>query len=133
MKQLFNPEFINRIDESIVFKSLDRTDIQSIVGIMMDRVNARLKDKNISIELSPDAREFLVEKGYDSEYGARPMRRTIQRYIEDPLSQLIIESNLPEGDLTCHLDPRKQELTFEPTTPSQPEPAPKEPETVQHP
>ena len=113
MKQLFNPEFINRIDETIVFKSLDRDDIQTIVEIMMDRVNKRLVDKHIRVTLAPEAKEFLVEKGYDSEYGARPMRRAIQKYVEDPLSQLIIEGSVPEGDVVGVLDHEKQELKFE--------------------
>jgi ATP-dependent Clp protease ATP-binding subunit ClpC len=112
MKQLFNPEFINRIDETIVFKALDRTDIEQIVTIMMDRVNRRLTDKHIKITLSDDARSFLVDKGYDSEYGARPMRRTIQRYLEDPLSQLIIEGTVPEGEVIADYDETEDKLTF---------------------
>ncbi|MGI8905627.1 MAG: ATP-dependent Clp protease ATP-binding subunit [Candidatus Sumerlaeaceae bacterium] len=112
MKQLFNPEFINRIDETIVFKSLERHDIENIVNIIMDRVNKRISDKNIRLRLSAEAREFLVTKGYDSEYGARPLKRTIQKYIEDPLSQLIIEGTVPEGEVIAELDPVKEELTF---------------------
>jgi ATP-dependent Clp protease ATP-binding subunit ClpC len=99
MKQLFNPEFINRIDETIVFKALDRTDIESIVEIMMDRVNKRMVDKHVKVTLTPEAKTFLVDKGYDSEYGARPMRRAIQKYVEDPLSQMIIEGSAPEGEV----------------------------------
>lgn len=112
MKQLFNPEFINRIDETIVFKSLDRSDIENIVTIMMERVNKRLVDKHINVRLTDDAKAFLVDKGYDSEYGARPMRRTIQKYIEDPLSQLIIEQTVPEGDVVADYDETKDELSF---------------------
>jgi len=114
MKQLFNPEFVNRLDESIVFKSLEREDIENIVNIMMDRVNKRIAERNIHVKLTEAARQFLVEEGYDSEYGARPMRRTIQRYIEDPLSQLIIEGNSPEGELEADLDEDKKKLTFTP-------------------
>jgi ATP-dependent Clp protease ATP-binding subunit ClpC len=112
MKQLFNPEFINRIDETIVFKSLERHDIESIVNIMMERVNRRVAERGLHVTVSDEAREFLVEKGYDSEYGARPMRRTIQRYVEDPLSQLIIEGAIPEGEVTAELDADKEKLTF---------------------
>jgi len=112
MKQLFNPEFINRIDEAIVFKSLDRSDIENIVNIMMDRLNKRLADKHIHVSLTAEAKEFLVEHGYDSEYGARPMRRTIQKYIEDPLSQMIIEGTVPEGEVIADLNPEKEVLTF---------------------
>lgn len=112
MKQLFNPEFINRIDETIVFKALDRADIEQIVEIMLARVNSRLVNKHITITLTPEGKEFLVDKGYDSEYGARPMRRAIQRYLEDPLSQLIIEGSVPEGEVTVDFDPKKDELVF---------------------
>ncbi len=114
MKQLFNPEFVNRLDEAIVFKSLERDDIENIVNIMMERVNKRITERNIQVTLSEPARLFLVEKGYDSEYGARPMRRAIQRYIEDPLSQLIIEGNSPEGEIIAELDEDKEKLIFTP-------------------
>ena len=106
-----------------MFKSLDRTDIESIVDILMKHVNERLTDKHITLLLSPEAKAFLVEKGYDSEYGARPLRRTIQRYIEDPLSQLIIEGNLPEGEVLCVLDAEKEQITFHPSTQPVEEPA----------
>ncbi|MCX7717354.1 MAG: ATP-dependent Clp protease ATP-binding subunit [Candidatus Sumerlaeaceae bacterium] len=112
MKQLFNPEFINRLDEIIVFRSLDREDIEKIVDIMLARVNKRLVDKHIRITLTPAAKQFLVEKGYDSEYGARPMRRAIQRYIEDPMSQLILEGSVPEGEVVADFDPERDELKF---------------------
>jgi ATP-dependent Clp protease ATP-binding subunit ClpC len=114
MKQLFNPEFVNRLDEAIVFKSLERSDIENIVNIMMDRVNKRIAERNIHVKLSEPAKQFLVDKGYDQEYGARPMRRTIQRYIEDPLSQLIIEGNSPEGEILAELDAEKDRLVFSP-------------------
>lgn len=114
MKQLFNPEFVNRLDEAIVFKSLEKEDIEHIIGIMMERVNKRIAERNIHLTLSESARTFLVDKGYDPEYGARPMRRVIQKYIEDPLSQLIIEGNSPEGELLADLDAGKEALTFSP-------------------
>lgn len=114
MKQLFNPEFVNRLDEAIVFKTLEKDDIEHIIGIMMERVNKRIAERNIHLTLSESARAFLVDKGYDPEYGARPMRRVIQKYIEDPLSQLIIEGNSPEGELLADLDSDKERLTFSP-------------------
>ena len=97
-----------------MFRSLEREDIENIVNIMMERVNKRIAERNIHVTLSEAARQFLVDQGYDSEYGARPMRRTIQRFIEDPLSQLIIEGNSPEGDLVAELDEDKQKLVFTP-------------------
>lgn len=112
MKQLFNPEFINRVDEIIVFKALDRSDIEKIVDIMLERVNKRLVDKRIKVELTPAAKAFLVTKGYDSEYGARPMRRAMQRYVEDPLSQLIVEGRLLEGTVVADYTGEGDELAF---------------------
>ncbi len=125
MRQLFNPEFINRIDETIVFKSLDRSDIEHIVEIMMERVNKRLVDKHIKVTLSEGAKAFLVDKGYDSEYGARPMRRAIQRYIEDPLSQLIIEGNVPEGEVVGFHNEGREEIVFRASTETAAEPVAK--------
>jgi ATP-dependent Clp protease ATP-binding subunit ClpC len=116
MKQLFNPEFINRIDETIVFKALNKRDIGKIVDILMERVNKRLVEKHMHLALKPEAKEFLVDKGYDSEYGARPLRRAIQKHLEDPLSQLIIEGALPEGEVVAEYDAERQELTFAPAS-----------------
>ncbi len=97
VKKTFNPEFLNRIDELIAFRSLTREDIEKIVHIMVDRLNDRIAERGIHISIDEEAQELLVEKGYDSEYGARPMRRAIQRYIEDPLSLLMIEGGVPDG------------------------------------
>ena len=97
VKKLFSPEFLNRIDEIIVFNSLDEDDIKNIVEILIAGLNERLIEQGIKLELTEDAKRFLAEKGYDPEYGARPLRRAIQRHIEDPLSLKLIESNLPEG------------------------------------
>ncbi len=96
VKRLFNPEFLNRIDEIIVFKALDREDIKKIVNILIEQLNTRLREKGIRMDLSEDVLEFLAEKGYDQEYGARPLRRSIQKYIEDPLSVKLIEKTIPE-------------------------------------
>ena len=115
MKRVFNPEFLNRLDETIVFKSLDREDIERIVDIMMDRLNDRLVDRGIVIHLHQDVKEFLVDRGYDSEYGARPMRRAIQKYIEDPLSIQMISGEIADGsDIYVSVkDKEKDELHFE--------------------
>ena len=102
MRKIFNPEFLNRLDESIVFKSLTKEDIEKIVDILIDRLNDRLVDRGIVIHLDQESRDFLMEKGYDSEYGARPMRRAIQRYIEDELSSMMINGQVPDGsDVFC--------------------------------
>lgn len=99
VKRVFNPEFLNRIDEIIVFNSLDEDDIKKIVEILIRQLNERLVEKAIRLELTEEAREFLVQKGYDPEYGARPLRRAIQRFIEDPLSLKLIEGSIPDGSI----------------------------------
>jgi len=97
VKKVFNPEFLNRIDEIMVFKSLTEKDIKRIVEIMNGKLNIRLQEKGIHVEMTEEVKDFLVTKGYDLEYGARPLRRAIQKYIEDPLSLMMIEGNIPEG------------------------------------
>ncbi|MCK5215326.1 MAG: ATP-dependent Clp protease ATP-binding subunit [Candidatus Omnitrophica bacterium] len=90
VKKVFKPEFLNRIDDSIVFRSLTKDDIVHIIEIEIDEVSKRLKEKNMELELTPESVELLVEKGFDPVFGARPLKRTIQRYIEDPLAEFII-------------------------------------------
>ena len=97
VKKVFNPEFLNRLDEIIVFHSLTKEDIFKILDIMMKRVNKRLKEKNITLTLSDEVKEFLSKEGYDPEYGARPLRRVIQRSVEDSLSLSLISGELPEN------------------------------------
>lgn len=97
VKKAFKPEFLNRIDDIIVFHPLSRENLQSIVTLEVDQVLQRLKDRGIDITLTPDALEFLIEKGYDPVFGARPLKRVIQRYIEDTLSEEIIAGRFKEG------------------------------------
>ncbi|MBP9855238.1 MAG: ATP-dependent Clp protease ATP-binding subunit [Candidatus Omnitrophica bacterium] len=96
-KKTFKPEFLNRIDEIIVFKSLTREDLKKIVQLEIEGVLKRLKDKDIKVELSKDAFELIIEKGFDPVYGARPLKRTIQRLLEDPLAEDIISGVFKEG------------------------------------
>jgi len=126
VKKLFSPEFLNRIDDLIVFRALSREDIASIVEIEMAEVNQRLVEKGITLHLSTAAKEFLVEKGYDSEFGARPMRRCIQRYIEDPLSQQIIEGEISDGD-DVDLEVGGDEIVFHILTKEEEPPATRQP------
>ncbi len=98
MKKTFNPEFLNRFDDTIVFKSLTSDDISHIIEIMLSRTNSRLAERQMLLTLSDPVRDYLVEKGYDTEYGARPLRRAIQNYIEDPLSSLLLEGKVKEGE-----------------------------------
>lgn len=99
VKKAFKPEFINRIDDIIVFRPLTKEDLQGIVVMEVRHVVERIKDRGIDISLTPEALEFLIEKGYDPIYGARPLKRTIQRYIEDTLSEEIIAGKYKEGSV----------------------------------
>ncbi len=97
VKRHFKPEFLNRIDDIIVFKSLTREHLSRIIQLEIEEVGARLKDKEITIELSQEAMDFLIEKGFDPVFGARPLKRTIQRYLEDPLSEALIAGTFKNG------------------------------------
>jgi len=92
----FRPEFLNRLDDLIVFKSLTREDLQVIVDYELRKVITRMSEQNLHLELSDDAKEFLIEKGYDTEFGARPLRRAIERHVEDPLSEDILRGNFKD-------------------------------------
>ena len=94
----FKPEFLNRVDEIITFHGLSKEDLLQIVDIQITRMATRLKDRKFTVELSKDAKLFLVDTGYDPIFGARPLKRAIQRYIEDPLAMEILEGNFLEGD-----------------------------------
>ena len=97
LKRSFRPEFLNRIDEVIVFHSLTVEHIKGVVGLMIDRVNKQLAEKNLRIELTPQAADLLIAKGFDPTYGARQLRRTIQKHVEDPLAETIVRGQFPEG------------------------------------
>jgi len=92
----FRPEFLNRLDDLIVFKSLTRDDLQVIVDYELRKVITRMSEQNMHLELSDDAKEFLIEKGFDTEFGARPLRRAIERHVEDPLSEDILRGNFKD-------------------------------------
>jgi ATP-dependent Clp protease ATP-binding subunit ClpC len=98
VKKIFSPEFLNRVDETIVFKQLEKENLLSIVHIGIDRLLKRIKDHGITIDVTKPALEFLAEKGYDETYGARPLRRAIQKYLEDPLSEEILKGKIKDGD-----------------------------------
>jgi len=98
IKETFRPEFLNRLDEIIVFTELNRDELMRIINLMLDEVTAEAEQKGISISYTDKAREFIIEKGYDPKYGARPLRRTIQRYIEDELTEQFFLGNIKPGD-----------------------------------
>jgi ATP-dependent Clp protease ATP-binding subunit ClpB len=98
LQHQFRPEFLNRIDEIVIFESLKREDIAKIVDLQLDRLRKLLADKRLEIELEPSAREFLAEKGYDPVYGARPLKRAIQKYLQDPLALKLLSGEFVPGD-----------------------------------
>jgi ATP-dependent Clp protease ATP-binding subunit ClpC len=98
MSHVFNPEFLNRLDDIIVFHPLSREDIGKIVGILLMDVQKRLAEEELTIKLTPAGSEFLVKHGYDESFGARPLKRAIQRFIEDPLSEKILLAEFAKGD-----------------------------------
>ena len=108
----FRPEFLNRVDNVIVFKTLSKKDLKQIITIELEGVKSRLSNYSISISLAEDAIDFLIDKGYDSHMGARPLRRAIERYLEDPLSEYIIEGKFKENEL-IKVKAGEKELLFE--------------------
>ena len=112
LKDVFRPEFLNRIDEIIVFDSLNKEQLLQIVELMLEDTKKALQNKNITLNVSTSAKEYLLEKGTDYKYGARPLRRAIQRYVEDILSEMILRSELLDGS-TVLLDCIDNELKFQ--------------------
>ena len=113
MKKLFNPEFLNRVDETIVFRSLTKKDILKIIDIELRDLMANIAEHKMSIKLDKSARNFLVEKGYDEKFGARPLRRAIQKYVEDPLAEEILRGSFEEGTkITAKFVKNTEELIF---------------------
>lgn len=98
LKKAFAPEFLNRIDDVIIFNPLEKEDIKKIIHIELKKLFNRIKDLGYEIDLTPEAVEFIAEKGFDKDYGARPLKRAIQKYIEDPMAEEIINGHIKEGD-----------------------------------
>jgi ATP-dependent Clp protease ATP-binding subunit ClpC len=99
LKKTFSPEFLNRLDDVIVFNSLAREDIHKIIDISLKKLFSRITSIGYSMELTEKAKDFLAEKGYDQQYGARPLNRAIQKYVEDPLAEEILKGSMSEGDV----------------------------------
>jgi ATP-dependent Clp protease ATP-binding subunit ClpC len=112
VKRTFKPEFLNRIDDIIVFRPLVKEDLQRIIDIELGFVASRLKEHNITLEVSQEAKDFLIEKGFDPIFGARPLKRTIQRFLEDPLASEIISKKFSEGSVV-KVQRKHEELIFE--------------------
>jgi ATP-dependent Clp protease ATP-binding subunit ClpC len=118
LKKFFSPEFLNRIDDVIVFNPLSKEDIEKILDLSVINLVKRIEAVGFKIELSKTAKEYLAEKGFDSEYGARPLNRAVQKYLEDPLAEEILKSSISDGDV-IHVDYDKKtdQLKFKNTKP----------------
>ncbi|MFH0893567.1 MAG: ATP-dependent Clp protease ATP-binding subunit [Bacteroidota bacterium] len=115
LKKAFAPEFLNRIDDVIIFDSLEKEDIHKIIDIELDKLYVRLRTLGYKIELTEKAKDFIADKGYDAQYGARPLKRAIQKYMEDPLAEEIIRSKVKAGD-TLKIDYNETSQEMEITT-----------------
>jgi ATP-dependent Clp protease ATP-binding subunit ClpB len=114
LRTTFRPEFLNRIDDIIVFNSLSREHLTLIIDIQLRRLGKLLKDRGLQLELTEAARELLIKEGYDPEYGARPMRRAVQRLIQDPLALKLLNGDFQDGDvIEVDADPNAGELSFQ--------------------
>jgi ATP-dependent Clp protease ATP-binding subunit ClpB len=112
MRDHFRPEFLNRIDEIVEFEALTREQLGEIVELQLERLKARLAERGLQIELTPAAKEVVAEAGWDPTYGARPLKRSLQRLVENPLALRLLEGDFSEGD-TILVDARDGELVFE--------------------
>jgi ATP-dependent Clp protease ATP-binding subunit ClpC len=113
VERQFRPEFLNRLDEIITFNPLQKDDLYRIINIEMAKVEQRMAEKRITFALSDEARDFLIDKGFHPEYGARPLRRTIERYIEDPMSEELLRNKIEAGSfLEMDLDKENEKLSF---------------------
>jgi ATP-dependent Clp protease ATP-binding subunit ClpC len=124
LKRTFSPEFLNRVDDVIIFNSLEKSHIFEIIDILMKGVMKRLSNLGFSLELTEEAKEFIAEKGYDQQFGARPLHRAIQKYLEDPLAEEILNMNIKAGDvMLADLDKENQKIVFsiKPTLPEKKE------------
>ena len=111
VKKTFRPEFINRLDEIIVFHTLSEEQLRSIVDLLAKDLQERLLERKLTVELTDEAKDWLAKVGYDPQYGARPLRRALERYVENPLAIRVLEGEFNEGDgIVVDLD--GEELTF---------------------
>ena len=110
-KRVFKPEFLNRLDDMIVFHKLERSDLIKIVDLEVAKVIERIRGKDIKVQLDRSAVEFLIDKGYDPTYGARPMRRAVEKYLGDPLAEEFLRGNIKQGD-TLEVHAAGEQLAF---------------------
>jgi ATP-dependent Clp protease ATP-binding subunit ClpC len=123
LKRAFNPEFLNRIDDVIVFRALTREDMRAIVGILLGQLRGRLSGQGIDLEITTEASELLIERGFDPSLGARPLKRAIQRLLEDPFAEFILRGQTPSGTRVL-VERDGEQLTFKPAAAGEPAPTP---------
>ena len=111
LKKAFAPEFLNRIDDVVVFNNLERSHIDKIIDIELEKLLERISDLGYKLKLSKKAKDFIAEKGFDKQYGARPLKRALQKYVEDAIAEQIIKSNIQEGDVIA-MDLKKEEVAL---------------------
>ena len=112
LRDHFRPEFLNRVDDVIVFKPLTQEQLGAIVDIQLSRLRKRLEERKITLAVTDDAKQLLIERGWDPVYGARPLKRAIQRLVQDPLAVLLLEGRFADGD-TVKVDAQDGKLGFE--------------------
>jgi ATP-dependent Clp protease ATP-binding subunit ClpC len=121
LKKTFSPEFLNRIDDIVIFNTLDKDDLTKIIALELATLQNRVKELGYTLKLSDNAVRFLIDKGYDKEYGARPLARVIQRYVEDKLAGEIIKNTLSNGvQITFDWDEKSEELSLAIKNPKKP-------------
>jgi len=114
LKKVFNPEFLNRIDDVITFRPLEKEDIFKIIDLLSEDLFKRIKDLGYTVEITKGAKEFITDKGFDQKYGARPLHRAIQKYVEDPLAEELLEAEYPEGtNIKIKMNKARDGLTFD--------------------
>ena len=112
LRDVFRPEFLNRIDEIVEFRPLEREQLAEIVELQLERLRQRLAERGLSLELTDAAKEIVLEAGWDPAYGARPLKRALQRLVENPLAKALLEEQFAEGD-TVRVDAQNGELVFD--------------------
>jgi ATP-dependent Clp protease ATP-binding subunit ClpC len=115
-KRVFKPEFLNRISDIVFFRPLDKKDLIKIVEIEITKFAKRLVERKITLEFSTEAKALLIEKGYDEKYGARPLRRAVEHYVEDPLAEALLRGDVKEGEAVI-VERDGEKLTFKQKTP----------------
>jgi ATP-dependent Clp protease ATP-binding subunit ClpC len=114
LKKAFAPEFLNRIDDVVMFNNLSREDIHQIIDIELKNLYKRMEDLGYKIKMTENAKDYISDKGFDPNFGARPLKRAIQKYLEDPLAEEIIKAKLGEGDvIEVDFDKEKVEITIQ--------------------